>query len=312
VNDDELLVKKLYEYGKRVATGEVVDDTFLFEWYEADEAIAYEQLADDATFELAVSQANPAMGDFADLAATRQRYHAIPRADFERYYLNRFVTSEEVWAVAAVWDDLADASVDLDPELPLFVGIDVGLRHDASAVVAAQLLADERVVVRAWVWENPYEAADPRHDEWKLNTREVGAVLRELFAGFPVPAGLDKDDRPLHGPVFFYDQHFFETEADDLAQDGLNMLDYPQSDERMIPAAQAMYQLCVEGRLVHDGHPGLARHVKSVVPHERTRGWRISKPKGSRVHIDGAIACALAVLGATRPKPEPVKPALYV
>jgi phage terminase large subunit-like protein len=70
----------------------------------------------------------------------------------------------------------------------------------------------------------------------------------------------------------------------------------------MQPASQALYELITTGAIAHDGDLALRRHLKNVEPKELTRGWRISKPRGSRKHIDAAVAGAIAVfLAKTSP-----------
>ena len=50
----------------------------------------------------------------------------------------------------------------------------------------------------------------------------------------------------------------------------------------------------------------LRRHVLSATADQKGRGaWRLSKPKGSRRHIDACIALAIAVFGAQLPGPGP-------
>lgn len=307
IDDEESLLKQLYTHGQRVASGEVTDDQFLFEWYEAPSHL---DLDDPDQWLEAIHAANPAAGDFCSIENLRYRFQTILRGEFERYHTNRFVRSDEIWEVASRWPELVDPSLELDPVAPLHVAIDVGLRHDSSAVVAAQvgLAHGNRVALKSWIWENPYTETDHRHDEWTFNMREVENVLRELHTRFPTAA------REKAGPAFYYDKTFFETSAADLLDEGLNMEDYPQTDSRMVPASQRFFQLAVEGRLVHDGDAALARHVSNVVPHEKPRGWRISKPRGSRAHIDGAIAAAIAAYEATRTgeDEDTAHPSLYI
>lgn len=306
VDDPDRVLKQQYDYGVKISTGEIVDDAFLFEWYEADPEL---ELDDDDQWAEAVRQANPALGDFLTLESIRSRFDGaqrLTRTDFRRYHLNQHLSTDEVWELAEIWPDL-QGSATLNRTRPTFVGIDVGLRHDSSAVVAAQALADGRIVIRSKVWENPYAPSDARHDVWTVNLHEVEGYLRELREHYPVPAR-----EGITGPAYFYDPTFFELSANDLRDEGLNLLEYGQRDSRMVPASQTLFQLGLERRVVHDGDPTLERHVRAVVPHEKPSGWRISKPKGSRAHIDAAVAAAIAVHEATRPAEDVTAPGYYV
>lgn len=307
---DDSPLQEMYEHGKRVASGEVTDDEFLFEWYEAPAGL---DLEDSEQWLAAVLAANPAAGDFLAIESIRSRFDGalrLPRHEFERYHLNRFSKADKVWEVAESWDALARAELELDPAVGLHVGIDVGIRHDSSAVVLAQQ-RDGAVVVRARVWENPWPATSARHDEWKFDIAEVREHLRALREAFPSPAIAD-GDLAGPGPAFYYDPSFFEESAQLLEGEGLNMIEYPQTDSRMVPASQTLFQVVAEGRLAHDGDPGLARHVKNVTPREKDRGFRISKPRGSRRKIDAAVAAAIAVHEATRLPPEPAEPDIRI
>lgn len=130
-----------------------------------------------------------------------------------------------------------------------------------------------------------------------MNVHDVDEYLRDIYQSFPVASGRDPDDEDIrtHGPVFGYDPHLYGTHADDLAEDGLNMVEVPQTDTQMVPASQSLYEAIMSEEIVHDGDPEMRRHVRSVIAKQKERGWRISKPVGSDKHVDGAIALAIAV-----------------
>jgi phage terminase large subunit-like protein len=288
-DDEDLLLKQLYDEGVKIATGELVDDSFLFEWYEADRGL---DPTDPEQWRTGTAQANPALGHYVDEANLRWRFEHMPLHEFLRYHWNLFNRPEGGWEVAERWPELVD-DLQPDPTKPAFIGIDVALRHDGTGVVIAQDLGD-RVVLEPRIWENPWPMHDHRHDEWTMPIGEIKNHLRALRDRFPAPA------REFAGPAFFYDPRFFADAAEELAGEGLNMLEYPQSDARMCPASQRFFQLAMEGRLAHDGDAAFARHILNVVPAERNGAWRISKPRGSRKHIDAAVAAAIAAYEATR------------
>ena len=61
------------------------------------------------------------------------------------------------------------------------------------------------------------------------------------------------------------------------------MVDFPQSNERMAPASEALYEAINGTKLVHNGDPVLAAHVLSGITTESERGWRLTKRKGMYV-----------------------------
>lgn len=293
---DNTICGQLYTYGRKVAKGEIDDPSFFFRWWAPGDPTC--DYRDEAVWHTC----NPALGDFLHLEALREAVREKPENVFRRYHLNQWVAAETAWLPYGAWDACADKTLELDPAYPLHVGTDLGLRHDSSAVAVAQVQGD-RVVLRCWIWENPYPDGDPHHDEWKLNIVEVENWLRELRERFPKP-GAEVDDAPRPGPAFLYDPAFFERSAQMLEGDGLTMVEFPQTDSRMVPASQALYNVVISKQIAHDGDPALARHIGNVVAEQKPRGaWRISKPRGSRKKIDGAIASAMAVWHALHAEP---------
>jgi len=84
-----------------------------------------------------------------------------------------------------------------------------------------------------------------------------------------------------------------------LYDDGLPMVEFPQSSSRMIPACGAAYDLIVSGKVLHDGAPMFTDQVLSAAQRMTENGWRLSKGK-SRRKIDAAIALCMALDRATR------------
>jgi phage terminase large subunit-like protein len=292
--DQDSICYRQYQYGRKVASGEI-DDPAYFSWcQEAPESADHHEPAVWAA-------ANPSYGVLVHEPFFRDQLSKKTEAVFRRYFLNTWTASSEAWLPFGAWDACREPALELDPALPLRVGIDVALRNDSTAVVCAQRQG-ERTVVRARVWENPYAEDDPRHGDWSLNLFEVEEHLRALRERFPAPA-CEIDGAVQPGPEFSYDPAYFQRSAQVLSGDGLAMVEFPQHDGRMVPASQRLYQLVVERRLAHDGDPILARQVANAVADQKPRGWRLSKPKGSRRKIDAAVACAIACLRAQEPAP---------
>lgn len=281
---------EMYEHGGLVAAGEVDDPTLYFCWFEAPIEMDYR---DPATWRAA----NPSWGlilqeDFyADMITKRSE------SEFCRYFLNRWMEADESWEVSNYWDDLNEVT-EFDPALPVYVGIDIGRRHDTCAVVHTQWTgAVLRVQSKFWV--NPYKRADPRHQQWSITLAEVEGYLKELYELYPEPAVSDDDGYRQPGPAFLYDPHFFVRSAELLTGLGLSMVEFPQTDTKMVPASQNIFELVKTGAVEHDHSRRLRSHIRSVVPKMKERGWRISRPDGSSKAIDGAVALAMAAYAAS-------------
>lgn len=297
--DLETVCGRQYEYGKRVQAGEVDDPRYYFHW---NEAAAGADHRDPEVWR----QANPNFGVTVQAPFFEDQLTKKTESVFRRYFLNQWVAAAELWLPFGAWD-ACTSPLELDPALPVCVGVDVAYRNDSTAVVIAQrqqLEMGERTVVRATVWENPYPEGHTLHDSWELNIFEVEQHLKEIRERFPTPA-TEIDGQVMPGPEFAYDPYVFLRSAQVLEGEGLAMVEYPQHDSRMIAASQSLYQLVVEGKIAHDGDPVLKRHIESAVADQKPRGWRLTKPKGSRKKIDAAVACAIASYRAQQEPPKP-------
>lgn len=293
-HDEETVCGEQYNYAKRVNSGEIEDPTYLGVIYEAAET-------DDHRDEETWKKANPSYGVLVHAAQILDQLRRKPEAVFRRYFCNQWTAAEEIWVPAGEWDKCLEPELDLDPSLPTRVMVDVGVKHDSCAVGIAQKQGD-RTVVRARIWENPHAKGTSDYDSYKFNIADAENYLRELYQTFPVPTA-EIDDELLPGPEFNYDPHFFERSAQELAGDGLAMVEFPQNNARLCPASQALYELIVSGELAHDGNASLRRHVHNAVALETDRGWRIAKRKATK-KIDGCVAIAGAAHRAQEPEPE--------
>ncbi len=267
--DLDSLAGNLYNYGKRCAANEIQDESFGFWWWEAS---ADCDINDRAEWKRANPNIAEGLLDADDMAtATKQTTESA----FRRWRLNQWVRTQESWLPAGAWER-SFSSAQLDPALPVWVGIDMALKHDSIAVVVAQPQG-ERVVVRARIWQPKDEGVD---------VVEIERHLRELHATYQVME-------------FAFDPAYFMRSAEALLDDGLPMVEFPQTGQRMVPACGQTYELIVQGKLAHDGSPTFTDQVLSAAQRMTDTGWRLSKGK-SRRKIDACIAMVMAVDRATR------------
>ena len=266
--DPDTLCGRLYNYGKRVIAGDQVDERFGFFWWEAPEGCAVSDREGWAA-------ANPNLAEgLLDMEDMEVSMNQTAEVAFRRYRLNQFVrTDGESWLPTGAWE-LCRSDMELKPDLPTFVGVDMALKHDSIAVVIAQP-QDGRVVVRAKIW----------HPD--ANAMDVSAVeqhIRDINREFNVVENA-------------YDPAFFQRSAEVLSENHV-MVEFPQSAARMIPACGNLYELIVNQVIAHDGDPMFADQVLSAAQRSTESGWRLSKGKSKR-KIDAAIALAIASDRAT-------------
>jgi phage terminase large subunit-like protein len=278
--DLDSLAGKMYQYGKQVAAGEVDDETFGFWWWEAPEDC---DINDRKAWMIANPNLAEGLLDPEDLASAVKQ---TAESSVRRWRLNNWTRSQESWLPTGAWEQCVDHQTVLDPDLPAWVGIDMALKRDTIGVVLAQPQED-RVVLRAKIWQPQVDGVD---------VAGVEAHLRELHNTYQVQE-------------FVYDPAFFERSAEVLSDEGLNMVTFPQSAQRMIPACGNAYEMIVARKVAHDGSPMFTDQVLSAAQRMSANGWTLSKGKSKR-KIDACIAMVMALDRATRKPPEEPTPSV--
>lgn len=198
-----------------------------------------------------------------------------PEGHFRIFRLGQWYDGVDSWLGPngrPIWDALADP-YDFVAGAPTWVGVDVAIVRDSTAVVAVQ--RDDKGLLRATcrMWM-------PTKDE-PVDVTDVMEHLRELARAYDVKA-------------ISFDPRFFDVPAKMLSDQGLAMVRVDQSVERMTPICGLLLETIKRGEMRHDGDEVLATHVLNAVPRFNERGFTLQKSK-SRGKIDGAIALALAV-----------------
>jgi phage terminase large subunit-like protein len=96
-----------------------------------------------------------------------------------------------------------------------------------------------------------------------------------------------------------------------LEAQGLPIVEFPQSPQRMTPTTQRFYEAVLNAGLTHSGDPRLARHIDNCVLKVDARGSRLAKDtRNSPRKIDLAVAAVMALdrAATSAPKAEPVVP----
>jgi phage terminase large subunit-like protein len=180
-----------------------------------------------------------------------------------------------------VWDALYEPQEPL-LEAPAWIGVDVGLKRDSTAVVMVQRRPDGKLHAWCRLWI-------PLKDE-PVDVTDVMGHLRELAVKYRVEA-------------ISYDPRFFDVPAKMLADEGLNLIEVPQSVERMTAVCGSLLEIIKRGELRHNGDEAFSTHVLNAVARINERGFTLQKSK-SRGRIDAVIALGLAVDRALHPTTE--------
>jgi hypothetical protein len=160
-----------------------------------------------------------------------------------------------------------------EPGERVWVGVDVGGERADSAVV----WVNERlhVGVETWIGEGA--------------VLEVAAFVSELAEQFQIVEAV-------------YDPWRAGQMAMEWEQRGVCAVAFPQSDARMIPASQRLYDAIIERRLVHPDDAELNAHVHAAIARHGRRGWRLDKADRAD-KIDGVVALCIEQSDSGCPKP---------
>ncbi|HCO03290.1 MAG TPA: hypothetical protein DIT48_08020, partial [Actinobacteria bacterium] len=229
-------------------------------------------------------EANPAIkAGFLRISALETDLGLSPEGHFRIFRLGQWVDGVDSWLGPngrSIWDDL-QAPYDFVAGDPTWIGVDVGLKRDSTAVVAVQRDPEGglHALSRLWV---------PTTDE-PVDVTDVMEYIRELARAYAVQE-------------VSFDPRFFDVPAKMLSDEGLPLLEVPQSVDRMTVVCGTLLEHIKRGDIHHDGDEALATHVLNAVPRFNERGFTLQKSK-SRGRIDGCIALALAVDRAVRQEP---------
>ena len=270
----ESVALEQYEYGRKVALGEVDDRRFLFDWRAPD--VNLDDLDDPEVRAAAIAEANPE--PWKHLDDLEARFHRIPLHEFARYHLNMWCEpDDERWLPPGVWEDAADGRTP-DDGARVVLGFDGSYRGDCTALVGCTVEEHPTVFVLD-VWEHP------KHDpSWTVPRLEVDAAVRDAMARFDVV------ELAADPPGWHTELEQWETDFGDVV---VRFETYVR--KRMAAATSRFYTAVCGGQLSHDGDPTLARHVDNCVLKETAQGGYITKEsKSSPRKIDAAVAAVIA------------------
>ena len=281
----------LYQYGQRVARGEVDDPSFFMAWWEAPAELDHRE---PKTWEIA----NPGFGDICSADDFESAVRRTPEAEFRTKRCNQWVSSQTSWLPTGSWDTCKD---DLDlTDKDYIIGFDGSFSGDSTVLVGATVEEVPQVfMVKAW------EKDSNIHDDtWRVDIQEVENTIRDFVR-----------DNPRVKEIVC-DPYRWQRTMEILADEGYPIVEYPSTNaRRMVPACSKFFDAVVENRIRHDGDPLLARHLSNAVVKVDNLGPRIVKEnRNSQRRIDAAVAAVIAFDRATvsRIEPESLTPGVYV
>lgn len=290
-----------YEYARKVATREVIDPSYLPIIFEAD---AKDDWQDEALWH----RVNPGLQfGFPDLPSFRREAQQAEHRPSERHAFKQLnlniwqANSREPLFDMAVYDEgRFEFELEELTELPCYLGVDLSVNGDLTAIVAAWRHEDGRITVHPWFFVPGDDLADRAAKDnvpyaaWKddelinvidgpiIEPDEIENHIRELCATYNVQE-------------IAFDPHLARKIMQHLYDDGLPTIEMRQGPLTMGPAIGDLERTVNGFKIRHNGHPVLRHHFDSVVASRNDTGLVRMHKAANNNRIDGAVAAAMAV-----------------
>ena len=258
------------------------EDTHLYQWYKQGVDMQEGVIDPDPKFYFLWRT------NYDDVPWVTQEYldsqkQRLRENTYKRFHENQWVSSEEAFISA----DVVDACTNPDAvrgvceavEKPsVCIGIDAGLKHDASAVAVVRAIDGQTLGVC------DHAVFVPRSGQTLDLEKTVESILRVYQKTYDIRA-------------VYYDPFQFARSAKTLQNEGLPMREYCQTVNNTVAMSETLNGLLNNQTLMLYPDDELRQHLLNCMAKETQRGWRIVKQRQSQ-KIDLAVALAMACQAA--------------
>ncbi len=296
----ENLAWGFFDYARKVARGEIADESVLPILYEAPRDADWQ---DEAVWRAV----NPGLAygypDIEGLRKLAREAAEVPaeREAFKQYNLNIWLDySADPFVDMTVYDE-GGYPVDIDDleGQRCWLGVDLSSTNDLTSVVACWNVNGD-FVVHPWFFcpeERLRERAERdgvSYVRWAeegliiptpgaaVDYRFVEDHIRELCARFEVAE-------------IAFDPHLARNILNNLLEDGFPAVEMRQGWATMAPAVNELERAIIGRRFRHGGHPILRWNFDNIAVQTDSAGNRSFHKGKSRDRIDGAVATAMSV-----------------
>ena len=208
--------------------------------------------------------------------------HRLRQNTYLRLHENRWMSSKDAFIDLESWDKCIDENhtpMLPDTNLNVIVGVDVSTKGDSTAVVVC-IRRENKVILVC-------------HRKWQP-TKKVPIDLEATVEKYIMDLAKDYNVVKV-----LYDPYQFHRSAKTLSNEGIIMVEFPQTPDHLTAMSQNIYDLIKGGNLVIYKDKEFRSHVQNSLATQTSRGWRIVK-KSTNNKIDLVIALAMAALDATK------------
>lgn len=301
--DRQSICYELYDYGRRVESGQVADPSWHFRWFGApDDA--------DWTDRKVWRKAHPGLGvsvreNFLENEFRQAVEQPSRQNTFRRLYLNQWTSADVRWLDLGLWDENAGLSVD---EAALagrecYGGLDLASTRDFAALVWLFPDGDRYdVLCRFWLPRAAVERRSqmrPHLEAWERDgwlTVTDGDVI-DYDA---VRHRIDVDAQQFAVREVAYDRWNAEPLMQQIRDGGLTVWPLAQTIAGLTGPSKELERLLGDRLLRHGGNPVLRWMADNVTVTSDADGNIKPDRKKSTEKIDGIAALVDALAAATR------------
>ena len=307
-SNQESICYREYQYAKRVASGEIQDESYF--------PLIYEVPIDaDWTDQNLWPMALPTLGILHDIGDYEEEFkQALARPEkqntFRRLYLNQWTSATTTWIPLRDWDQCAGEFPDLT-NVPCYGGLDLAAVRDLTAF-ALCWPHEGKVYYRSWAYLPSKVVAEKTATDGVPYASWAQAGHIQLMPGNTVDwryvvGHITQLAEEYNIQAIAYDRYGARDTAQQLQDAGLTVVEFGQGYVSMSPAAKRFEHLIYEQRLVHDGSPVLRWNIECCeIASDLAGNIKPVHPERHRetTRNDLVIACVMATGMSTISKPK--------
>ena len=290
------------QYAKRIATGDIDDDTFFSAVYTVDEG-------DDIFTESAWKKANPNYGVSVDpisFEATANKVRHVPSdlANFKVKSLNIWLSEANAFFDLNSWDKCFDPDFKIEDfkREKCYVGIDLASKVDlTSNVYIFRKMIDG--LAHYYLYDRTYIPEETARDA--KSTLYDDAIARGYLLATPGEAinypRIEREFIELGREFEILAAHFDPWQATQFAQrlidERFNMVEFRMTTANLSEPTKTLDALIREKRIHHNGSPLMRWCIGNVVAKEDANGNVYPRKSHEKLKIDIAIALLMGLAG---------------
>ena len=288
---------KLYDYAKKVKSGDVIDHSFLPVIYEADPD-------DDIMSEETWKKANPGYGtiikkDYLEREAIKAQTMPSYNAIFKRLHLNIWTQSHTQWLSHEQWAGCDKIiSDDILKQYPCYGGLDLASTRDLSSFALVWKIGDD-LITKVWIflpedkfYNRQYSNDGVDYQEWaehidvtEGNVTDYNFIQKKILEL--------ADDWNIKSIAF--DRWNASQLVINLTEEGLNMSPFGMGFKSLSAPSKEMESKVLTGNFVHFNNPVLRWQIGNVQMQIDAAGnCKPSKAKSTN-KIDSVMSIIMAI-----------------